>query len=101
MDRPEQLHRSGQVPEQEPRAYAEHNGAVLPWFRELDVKLLQDIFTEIGPNRHTLQLSVDIFNVGNLLNKNWGAIRATNRVNPLKFDGYDAQGRPTSSIPTS
>ena len=80
-------------------AYAERNGAVLPWFRELDVKLLQDIFTEIGPDRHTLQLSVDIFNVGNLLNKNWGAIKTPNRVNPLKFDGYDAQGRPNFEYP--
>ena len=80
-------------------SYAERNGAVLPWFRELDVKLLQDIFTEIGPDRHTLQLSVDIFNVGNLLNKNWGAIKAVNRTNPLKFDGYDAQGRPNFEYP--
>ena len=74
--------------------YAERNGAVLPWWNTLDLRLLQDIFTNIGENRNTLQISLDIFNVGNLVNKNWGTIRSTNRTNPLKYDGYNAAGQP-------
>ncbi len=52
--------------------YAERNGARTPFTHQIDLKILQDIFTDIGPNRNTLQLSLDIFNVGNLLNKDWG-----------------------------
>ncbi len=74
--------------------YAERNGAVRPWQNRLDVRLLQDIFTEMGENRNTLQLSIDIFNVGNLLNKDWGTFQTANRTNPLTFDGYNAQGQP-------
>jgi hypothetical protein len=74
--------------------YAERNGAVSPWLNTLDVRLLQDIFTNIGTNRNTLQLSIDIFNIGNLLNSNWGSAPATFRANPLAFDGYNAAGQP-------
>ncbi|QJX47533.1 TonB-dependent receptor [Hymenobacter taeanensis] len=74
--------------------YAERNGAVRPWQNRLDVRLLQDVFTNIGENRNTLQLSLDIFNVGNLINSDWGVFQTANRVNPLTFDGYNAQGQP-------
>ncbi len=61
--------------------YAERNGAISPWFTQLDVKLLQDFFVNTGKKRHTFQLSFDIQNVGNLLNRNWGErqIFANNR----------------------
>ena len=36
------------------------------------MKVIQDIFTNIGENKNTLQLSLDIFNIGNLLNQDWG-----------------------------
>ncbi|MBU6122896.1 TonB-dependent receptor [Hymenobacter siberiensis] len=79
--------------------YAERNGAVLPWWNTMDFRLLQDIFTNIGENRNTLQISLDVFNVGNLLNKNWGTLRSPNRTNPLKFDGYNAAGQPVFELP--
>ncbi len=52
--------------------YAERNGARSPFTHQFDVKIIQDIFTNIGKNRNTLQLSIDIFNIGNMLNKDWG-----------------------------
>lgn len=52
--------------------YAERNGARTPFTHQIDIKILQDIFTDIGPNRNTLQISLDIFNFANLLNKDWG-----------------------------
>ena len=75
--------------------YAERNGAVRPWQNRLDVRLLQDIFTNVGPNRNSLQLSIDVFNIGNLISSNWGVFQTANRVNPLTFRGYNAQNRPT------
>jgi hypothetical protein len=63
--------------------YAERNGAKLPWRNQFDVRLLQDIFTNVGKNRNTIQVSLDIFNFGNLLNSNWGAFRTVNAAAPL------------------
>jgi hypothetical protein len=79
--------------------YAERNGAVRPWQNRLDVRLLQDIFTMEGENKNTLQLSVDIFNFGNLINKNWGTFRTPFRNNPLTFSGYNPQGQPVYQFP--
>jgi hypothetical protein len=63
---------------------AERNGAQLPWYDRVDLKFIQDVFTNIGSRRHTIQFSADIFNVLNLLNKSWG-IRKINAIqnNPL------------------
>ncbi|GAC1374394.1 MAG: TonB-dependent receptor [Hymenobacter sp.] len=74
--------------------YAERNGAARPWLSRLDFRLLQDIFTNVGANKNTLQLSLDIFNIGNLLNSSWGTAQTPNRTNPLTFDGYNASGQP-------
>jgi hypothetical protein len=75
--------------------YAERNGALLPWQHRVDFRLLQDIFTDIGENRNSLQLSVDIFNIGNLINKNWGTYQFQYNASPLAFQNYNAQGQPT------
>ncbi|MEJ7830088.1 MAG: TonB-dependent receptor, partial [Segetibacter sp.] len=63
--------------------YAERNGAILPWRNRIDFKFLQDIFTNIGGKRNTLQLSVDILNLGNLLNSDWGKINVVNSTQLL------------------
>ncbi|TXK27403.1 TonB-dependent receptor [Pontibacter qinzhouensis] len=52
--------------------YAERNGVRTPFTHQFDVKLSQDIFTDIAGKRNTLQFTIDILNVGNLINKNWG-----------------------------
>lgn len=58
--------------------YAERNGAQFPWRNQVDIKILQDLFTNIGKNKNTIQLSLDIFNFGNLINNNWGKVRTIN-----------------------
>ncbi len=52
--------------------YAERNGHVGPWSHTFDLKITQDIFTNIGKTRNSLQVGLDILNVGNLLNSKWG-----------------------------
>lgn len=60
--------------------YVERYGGLQKWVNEFDVKILQDIYTNFGTNnRYSLQLSLDILNVGNLLNSNWGN-RWTSRI---------------------
>jgi len=58
--------------------YAERNGAQYPWRNQLDVKFMQDIFTNVGKNRNTIQLTLDIVNFGNLINPNWGKLKTVN-----------------------
>jgi hypothetical protein len=60
--------------------YAERYGEVQPWLHRFDVKVLQDIFHNFGTNRkYTIQVSLDMLNVGNLINDSWG----TYTYNPL------------------
>jgi len=63
--------------------YAERNGGLLPWRNQVDIRFMQDLFTTIGGKRNTLQFSVDVFNFGNLLNRNWGNVQATNAAQIL------------------
>lgn len=78
--------------------YAERNGAKMPWLNRWDVKILQDISTNIGKNKNTLQFSLDIFNAGNLLNADWGELKSTNASSlliPVTFPNAGSATRPT------
>lgn len=75
--------------------YVQRNGALLPWYDRLDFKLLQDVFTNIGDRRNTLQFSLDILNFANMLNKDWGILKQTTIRNPLVPAGPNAAGQPT------
>jgi outer membrane receptor for ferrienterochelin and colicin len=52
--------------------YAERNGDRLPFTNVIDLRVLQDFYVNINSTRHTLQLSFDVFNFTNMLNKDWG-----------------------------
>ena len=52
--------------------FVERNGGLLPWLHRFDLRLLQDVAQNIGKNKHTLQLSADILNIGNMINPSWG-----------------------------
>jgi hypothetical protein len=55
--------------------YAERNAVVFPWFKRVDLNVTQDIYMKVGSEKHTLRLTFDVINVGNMLNKNWGAYK--------------------------
>jgi len=54
--------------------YVERNIGLLPWANRFDFKVLQDLSIggKNGSRKHTLQLGLDIFNIGNLINPDWG-----------------------------
>lgn len=58
--------------------YSQRNAVNKPWRNEVNVKLLQDLFVNVGKKRNTIQFSLDIFNFGNLINPNWGILHTTN-----------------------
>ncbi|SDK65018.1 Carboxypeptidase regulatory-like domain-containing protein [Catalinimonas alkaloidigena] len=79
--------------------YAERNGAQYPWQSQFDFRVLQDFYVNAGGKRNTLQLSLDIFNVANLLSSQWGLLRTPTRSGLIDFTGFDAEGNPTYQFP--
>ncbi|OKL41932.1 TonB-dependent receptor [Pontibacter flavimaris] len=77
--------------------YAERNGARMPWTHQVDLRVFQDFVLQAGDNRHTFQVTFDIFNVGNLLNRDWGhEFFVNNEANEIiRFAGLDDAGNPT------
>jgi hypothetical protein len=78
---------------------AERNGSKYPWYHKVDFKFTQDIFTNIGAHRNTLQLTADITNFLNLLNSNWGVRSIYVVNNPLIFKSY-SNGKPNFNLQT-
>lgn len=75
--------------------YAGRNETFLPWYDRMDAKVLQDFTINVNQHKHTLQVSLDIINFLNLLNRNWGVQQSTVYRNPLTYNGtVDANGRP-------
>ena len=78
----------------------ERNGAVAPYFKQLNLNFTQDFFYETkDKTRNTLRVTVDIFNLGNLINRQWGVTKSFVRTAPLNFAGVGADGKPTFSFP--
>lgn len=54
--------------------YAERNAARNPFQHQFDFRFLQEIKIKGGNTTNKLQLTFDILNVGNMLNKEWGHV---------------------------
>ncbi len=80
--------------------YAERNGAMLPWFSQLDVSLAQDFNIDVKGKKNTLRLSLDILNFGNLLNSSWGVRQLVSTVTPISFTGIDGGSVPYYTVDT-
>ncbi|MBN9379580.1 MAG: TonB-dependent receptor [Chitinophagaceae bacterium] len=61
--------------------YAERNGMRTPWNHELDLKLMHEFHLSSTNRQHTLAISLDIFNVLNLINNDWGHITFVSNLN--------------------
>jgi len=78
--------------------YAERNSALIPWYNRIDARFLQDFFIMAGGTKHTLEFSVDVLNVPNLLSKNWGIKDRYTINNPLSLKSIDANGTPVYNL---
>ena len=86
--------------------YVERNGAFTPFVSRLDLKVIQDISVKFGANRHAFQVSLDVFNFGNLINSEWGNSNIVTGSSPIEFVRYDntgtaATGRPVFRFPSA
>jgi hypothetical protein len=72
-----------------------------PWAHRLDLKIAQNFAVKTGKTVNTLQVSVDILNVGNLLNSRWGVYKnmaPANNGKILKYEGKDENNVPVFSF---
>lgn len=68
----------------------ERNQMVLPFEHHFDFHIAQDFFLNVSGRRHTLQVNLDILNVGNLFKKSWGLYNMTSGgydMAPLVYKG--------------
>jgi hypothetical protein len=76
--------------------YAERGGAFLPMVSRADMSIVQSVFGDIFERRQTLEIRLDILNVGNLINKNWGQSQHFVNLQPLSVPTA-AQGGPANA----
>jgi len=60
--------------------YAQRNGGVSPWRNQFDLRVIQDVFKNVNGTKNSFQFTMDVFNFGNLLNKNWGNVNFVNNT---------------------
>ena len=84
--------------------YAEAYSIYNPWVHRIDLSYKHDFSLKVNGAKHTLQFLLDVKNVMNLFNSNWGVSKYLNpeigsdpRI--LKYEGVDAYGYPTFSTP--
>lgn len=70
--------------------FAERNGARLPFTHLLDLKIQQDFNVRMGKNRYQFQITYDIFNFGNMLNRDWGRtyFLTNDNYSLVRFNGF-------------
>ncbi len=86
--------------------YAEAYSVYSPWVNRVDLSYKHDFVIKTNNFKNTLQLSLDIKNVMNLFNSEWGVAKYLNpeigsEARILKYEGVDAEGYATFSTPSS
>ncbi len=72
--------------------YAERGAVIMPMVTSADFTFAQQLFTNINGKRNAIEFRVDILNVGNLLNQDWGVGKTFNSTQPLTNPSVDANG---------
>jgi hypothetical protein len=78
--------------------YAGKYDVLSPWYSTWDFRLLQDYNFSVGERTNTIQLSVDVLNIGNLINSKWGVRQFPTNSQPIGVSTVD--GNPTYSFDT-
>ena len=76
--------------------YAQRGAVIMPMVFRADLSFAQQLFTNIGGKRNTLEFRVDILNVGNLIDADYGVGKTFNSTQPLVTGtpSVSADGRP-------
>lgn len=66
--------------------YSERGGVVAPWQHRFNFKVAQDFDFRVAGRKNTIQVALDVNNIGNLLNSNWGTYDRLSSDSILKYD---------------
>lgn len=79
--------------------YSKRNCAKAPWLNRINFKLSQEIYFYAGGEKHTLDVGLDINNLGNLFSSKWGAYKVLKSDVVLNYkDGVYTFTQPTWSV---
>ena len=80
--------------------YAERNGARLPFTNIIDVKFVQDFNVKMNNKKYQFQLTYDVFNFTNMLNRNWGRtyFMSNDQFSVIKYQGATGSTTPSYSF---
>lgn len=75
---------------------AERFGAINPWYSNVDIRVMQDFVFNRSGKEQRVQVSLDILNVGNFLNSEWGVRQVADprATSPLTLSRFDDDGEP-------
>jgi carboxypeptidase family protein len=75
---------------------AERFGLINPWYSNVDLRIQQDVAIGALGRQHGFQIGLDVMNVGNLLNSDWGVRQIANpsATSPLALVRFDPDGAP-------
>ena len=86
--------------------FTERNGDFTPWNIQADFRIMDEIRISESKSKNTIQISLSIINITNLMNKNWGkgyfvpnTFNSTASVGLTKV-GNVATGQPGAGDPT-
>ena len=66
--------------------YSERGGVVAPWQHRFNFKVAQDFDFRVAEKKNTIQVGLDVNNIGNLLNSNWGTYDKLSGDQILSYD---------------
>jgi len=80
-------------------SYMEKYAALSPWRGRWDVKFLQDLKLNVGNDKtNHIQFSIDVLNLGNLLNSDWGVVQYPTNRQPIAVSVDPVTKVPTYSF---
>ena len=74
--------------------FAERNGGRLPFTNIIDLKIAQDFNVKFAGHRYSFQITYDVFNFGNMLNRDWGRnyFLSNDQFALISFRGFTTPG---------
>lgn len=74
--------------------YAERNGSRLPFTNIIDLKIAQDFNVKVGGHRYQFQVTYDVANFTNMLNRDWGRnyFLSNDQFSAISFRGFTTPG---------
>ena len=81
--------------------YAEAYAARAPWVNRFDFRWAHNFKFKTGKETHNFQLSMDVLNIGNMINSEWGVYQnssISNNTRFLKYEGVNDANEPTFSM---